>query len=219
MTDLSSFFRERYVELFNRGVAMLEAGAGDSPEAEAVHVDVKGARGASRLRFEGQETESDTGQETIEVWLSLADGVMSALDERPEGVPARLSVSMPRAAADLWVLEIEGRENLDSDEAALRLAKGASRRMEDAIGDEALDFHLIIKDTPDFDEVVVRVALHAVDLPEKPTFTATVRWDDLEEMRGAGKNLQQLMMGGKLRLGGDYTRAMQVALELMDKSR
>jgi len=219
MTDLSSFFRERYVELFNRGVALLDAAAGDSPEAEATHADVKGARGASRLRFEGEGTGEDTGEETIEVWLFLTDGVMSAVDERPEGVPARLSVAMPRAAADLWIQEIEGREDLGSDEAALRLAKGASKRMEDAVGEEALDFHLIIKDTPDFDEVVVRVALHAVDLPEKPTFTATVRWDDLEEMRGAGKNLQQLMMGGKLRLGGDYTRAMQVALELMDKSR
>lgn len=211
MTDPSSFFRERYVELFNRGVALLEAAASESDEAATALADVRGARGASRLCFEGDET--------LEVWLSLADGVMSAVESRPEGLPSRLTVAMPQEAAGLWIDEIEQRESLDSDQAALRLARGASKRMEDAVGDEALDFHLILKDTPDFDEVVVRVALHSVELPAKPTFTATVKWGDLEEMRDAGKNLQQLMMGGKLRLGGDYTRAMQVALELMQKSR
>lgn len=212
MTDLPTFFHERYVELFNRGVALLEARAADGPEAQAALDDVRGASGSSLLRFE------DDG-DAIEIWLSLDGGVMSAVDARPEGVPMRLWVGMPKEAAELWVSELERREELDSDEAALRVAKGASREIEEAVGDESLDFELVLLDTPDFDEVRVRIALHAETPPERPTFTATVRWDDLEAMRDAGQNLQHLMMGGKLRLGGDYTRAMQVAMELMQKRR
>jgi hypothetical protein len=214
MTDLSTFFRDEYVALFNRGVALLEERAAEGPEAQRTLEDVKGARGASLLRFEG---ESD--DDRVEVWLALEDGVMSVVDARPEGVPMRLSVVMPREAAELWVKELEKREELDSDEAALRVARGASREIEEAVGDESLDFELILVDTPDFEEVRVRIALHAEEPPDKPTFAAQVRWDDLEDMREAGQNLQHLMMGGKLKLGGDYTRAMQVAMELMQKRR
>jgi hypothetical protein len=214
MTDLSTFFREKYVELFNRGVALLEARASEGDEAQRVLDDVKGAKGASLLRF----VEEDDG-DALEVWLALEGGVMSVVEAQPEGVPMRLSVAMPKEAAELWVSELEKREELDSDEAAVRVARGASREIEEAVGEESLDFELILVDTPDFDEVRVKIALHAEEPPEKPTFTAQVRWDDLEDMREAGQNLQHLMMGGKLKLGGDYTRAMQVAMELMQKRR
>lgn len=217
MRDLPRFFRETYVELFNRGVALLEARASDAPddaEAAAVIADVRGAKGASLLHFS-----HDDDTQSLNIWLSLEEGKMALAEGRPDGVPMRLWVGMPREAAELWVEDLERRVALDSEEAAVRVAQGASARIEEAIGGEALDFELILVDTPDFDEVRVRVALHAEEPPDKPTFTATVRWDDLEAMREAGQNLQHLMMGGKLKLGGDYTRAMQVALGLMQKRR
>ncbi len=213
MTDLSTFFRERYVALFNRGVTLLEERAAEGPEAQRALDDVKAARGTSRLCFEREDGDA------IEIWLALEEGVMSAADARPEDMPMRLSVVMPKEAAELWVAELEKREELDSDEAAVRVARGVSGELEEAIGDESLDFELILVDTPDFEEVRVKIALHAETPPERPTFTAQVRWDDLASMREAGQNLQQLMMGGKLKLGGDYTRAMQVAMELMQKRR
>jgi len=214
MTDLTTFFRETYVALFNRGVSLLEERAAEGPEAEAVLADVRGAKGASYLRFE-----DDDGDASIELWIALSDGTMSAVDARPEGVPMRLWVGMPLEAAELWVREVERSVELDSDVAAIRVARGASQKIEDAVGDESLDFDLILKDTPDFDEVKIRIALHSDAPPERPTFTATIRWDDLEAMKEADQNLQHLMMGGKLKLGGDYTRAMQVAMDLMQKRR
>jgi hypothetical protein len=139
---------------------------------------------------------------------------MSVVDARPDDMPLRLGVAMPHEAAQLWVEELAARAELDTEQAAIQTARGASKRFEDVVADRPLEFHLVIKDTPDFDEVVVKIGVHAMP-PDQPKFTATVRWDDLEAMRDAGQNLQQLMMAGKLKLGGDYSRAMQVAMELM----
>ncbi len=210
MSDPLGFFQHDYVDLFHRGVALLGARAASGGEAEkAALADVTGARGASWLRFEGAG----------EVWLRLADGVLSAVEARPTDVPMRLVVAMDADVATLWMDELLRAADLSSDEAALRVARSVSKRFEDALGDQSLDFHLILRDTPDFEEVVVRVALHADDLPPRPTFTATVRWDDLEAIRQPGQSPQQLMMAGKLKLGGDYAGAMQVAMRLMQRRR
>jgi hypothetical protein len=210
MTDPVQLFRGTYVELFNRGVALLEARAASGGDREKAALDdVKNARGASWLRFEGAG----------EVWLTLESGVLAAVDARPASLPTRLVVAMDADVAKAGIEELTGVADLDSDEAALRAARSASKAVEDALGGKPLDFHLILRDTPDFDEVIVRIALGADDLPERPTFTATVRWDDVEAVRGSGQSLQQLMMGGKLKLAGDYSRAMQVAMQLMQQRR
>jgi len=89
--------------------------------------------------------------------------------------------------------------------------------VEQAIGAEPLELHLIVQETPDHEEVVIKLGLNAPEPPEEPRFTATIQWDDLEKVRRGDVQPQQLMMGGKLRLAGDYSRAMQVAMTLMQQ--
>jgi hypothetical protein len=205
----AEFFQTTFVELFNRGVALLEArAAAGGPKETAALEDVRGARGATWLSFEGGG----------EVWLALEGGAMRAVSGRPDDMPLRLGVAMPNEAAELWMEELRSRAALDSEQAALRTARGASKRFEEVVEGRPLEFHLVVKDTPDFEQVVIRIGVHAMP-PEQPKFTATVRWDDLEAMRDAGQSLQQLMMAGKLKLGGDYSRAMQVAMELMQAAQ
>jgi hypothetical protein len=87
--------------------------------------------------------------------------------------------------------------------------------VEEAVGDQPIELHLLIQETPDFDEVCVRIGLGASQPPEEPRFTATVRWDDLAAARESGQGVSQLFMQGRLRLAGDYSRALQVGMQLM----
>jgi len=205
MTDPVRFFREEFVELFNRGVSVLDRRATESERARSILEDVRGARGAALLRFEGGG----------DVWLRVEEGRMSAPDGPPEDLPLRLAVALPLEAASFWVAQLEEGARLEGDEAAVRAARSASKRVEEAVGDEPLELHLVIRETPDFEEVRVRIGLGPSGPPDEPRFTATVQWDDLAAMRESGQGLQQLFMQGRLKLGGDYSRAMQLGMQLM----
>ena len=204
------FFRDQLPDLFARGVALLRArAAGGDERAAAKLADIMGARGLGWLTLEGAG----------EVWLSVADGEMRHIDARTPGEPVRFALRVPGEAVDVALAALAGAVDLGSEKAALRAAGTASARLERAVGEAGLDFHLILQETPDFDEVLIEIALNREALPDKPTFTATVRWDDLAAMRASGMNLQQLFLSGKLRLGGDYSRAMQVGMQLMQPPR
>lgn len=208
MTDPVGFFRERWVELFDRGVSLLDARAAKEGErARRIVDDVRGAHGAAWLLFEGAG----------DVWLAWREGHIEALDGRPDGVPVRLAIALPGDAAALWIEQVVKAADLDSDEAAVRTARSVSARFAEAMGDQSLSFHLVLADTPDFERVVVRIGVHLDAPPETPRFTATVAWDDLVAARERGEDLSKLFMAGKLRLGGDYSQALSVAMQLMQK--
>lgn len=202
------FITEQFPELFRRGVANLEARAASGSEGAKRHLeDIRGARGVAWFQLDGEG----------DVFLRVADGAIEVVPEKPTDLPVRVAVGLPAEAADSFVEEAERAADLGSDTAAYAAARTASARVEQAIGAESLELHLIIKDTPDFEEVVVRIGLNAAAPPQKPRFSAVIAWDDLQAVR-AGKLLpQQLFMSGKLRLSGDYSRALQVAMQLMQQ--
>ena len=55
----------------------------------------------------------------------------------------------------------------------------------------------------------------AAEPPEQPTFSATVSWDDIEDVRAGELTAQQLF--GRLRIAGDATQAMALGMTLMQR--
>jgi hypothetical protein len=202
------FFSERFPELFRRGVELLEESASRGSEGAKRRLeDICGARGVAWIQLDGEG----------DVFLKVQDGTIERADDKPDELPVRFAVGLSAEAADAFLADAERAVDLSSDAAAYAAARTASARVEQAIGSEPLELHLIVNDTPDFEKVVVRLGLNAEAPPETPKFTATVAWDDLEAVR-TGKLLpQQLFMSGKLRLGGDYSRALSVAMQLMQQ--
>jgi hypothetical protein len=76
---------------------------------------------------------------------------------------------------------------------------------------EQLRFHFVMKDTPDFEEVRVKIALGDKEPPEKPTFTVTLDYDVFEQLRARKLKAQALL--SKLQLSGDSARAMQLIMQ------
>jgi putative sterol carrier protein len=195
---------ERLPRLFNRGVKLLqERAAGGDTRAAAQLEDVLGARAAVRIVVEGGS----------ELWLAVEEGALRAGAERPQGVPVRLAVAASAEAFGAAFAEVP--QGVDEDDgAAVRAARAASERAEAVLEGQRLDFHVRIEGVPELGTAVVKVAVGGDEPPETPTFTATVRYDDLEEFREKALPPQQLLMGGRVRFAGDYVPALQLGMQL-----
>ncbi|MEM9190444.1 MAG: hypothetical protein AAGF12_14760 [Myxococcota bacterium] len=202
MQDPADFVSDTFLDLFHRGVALLQTGS-DPAALE----DVMKVEGVTQLVFEGGAT----------LWLLTREGSTQVVDG-PGDHRVRASIAVPVEAARRWLSEIVLGEDLSGDEAALVAARSMSARADAAIGDDPLLFHLVLADAPELGDVRVRIGLGASDPPEEPRFTATVGWEDLRRARTEGRSVQDLFMGGQIRLGGDYSRAMAVALQLLQDS-
>ena len=208
-TEPLAFFREDFTRLFNQGVAqMKERADGGDAKAASRHADTAGARGAIRLVFEG-----DAGGE---LWLSVDGGEMKALDSAPEGLPVRMALAAPANAVKAALDEIEAADLLSREQAPYRVARTASAEIEKTLEGHLLQFHLTLSDLPaDPDEVTIRIALGGGEPPTDPKFTATVSWDDIEDVRAGELTPQQLF--GRLKLDGDATQAMALGMTLMQR--
>lgn len=198
MTELITFARETLPDLFAKGVeALREDGPADALE------DVLASRGCVRFVVEGEG----------EVWLSVDAGAMAAHDDKPEELPPRMAFAFSGddARAALELLRESGR--LEEREAHVRLARSASGRAEKLLAGQKLEFHVIIRDVPDRDDVVIRVCIGGETPPEKPQFTAAISYDDIEDLREGDITPQQVI--GRLRLTGDASRAMALGMMLM----
>ncbi len=207
-TDPVAFLKETFPKLFEKGVAQLEAQAAQDEKAKKILEDVKGASGAVVLVVEGEG----------EVYLKLEDGKMTPLDSKP-AEDVRLAVAAPGPALRMLLGEAEKEGELEESKAAMRAARTASKRLQAALGDQSLLFHVIVEDVPELGTVTVRIALNAPEPPEEPTFTATIKYEDLEAARAGEVNPQQLFMGGKLRMAGDYSTALQLGMQLMAQAQ
>lgn len=204
MSQPLDVLRERVPRLFARGVAMLrERAQGGDARAAATLDDVTGARGAVRIVAEGAG----------ELWLGAADGEPRAGSEPLSDLPVRLSLAVSPEALEAALAEAPpGVE--DDDRAALQVAGVASKRAEAILEGQRLDFHVHVTGVPDLGDVTVRVGVGTAEPPETPRFTATVRYDDLEDARAQAMEPQQLLMGGRVRFAGDYVPALQLGMQL-----
>ena len=202
--DPISFLSETFPALFAKGVAQLEAkaAAGDAVAKSSLE-DVKGAVGGVILQVEGEGA----------VYLRADNGQMVVLDAAPSDV--KLAVAAPGAALRMLLGEAADAGELEESKAASRAVGTASKRLQDALGEDSLEFHLVATDVPDLGDITIKVGLNAAEPPVEPKFTATIAFPDLEAARNGEINVQQLFLGGKLKMTGDYSKALQLGMSLM----
>jgi hypothetical protein len=208
-TDPMEFFRVDLPALFAKGVAGLEAKGSEGAAARLA--DVKGARGAVRVVLEGEGGG--------ELFLSSVDGVMSAHDTAPEGLPIRMAVGAPYDALKMALEEAETLELLQDEEgAAYRSTRLVSKQTDDTLEGHVLEFHVSFVDLPtEPDAVTLRVGMGTSEPPADPTFAVEVSWDDVEDVREGDLTPQQLF--GRLKITGDASKAMALGMTLMQQRR
>jgi putative sterol carrier protein len=205
-TDPIDFFRNTLPTLFAKGVELLEAkAASGNDKAKARLADVRAAKGA------GYVVVQDRGS----LYYDVVDGTMTPTDKPGAGLDVRFAVSLPADALEAALGEVARAGALDSDEAAIQATSTVSKRVEDVLAGRKITCHVTLKDVPDLGDVVIKFGLNVTEPPEKPAFTATIKYDDLEELREGKLTGQQLFMGGKIRMAGDYSVALQVGMQLM----
>lgn len=204
--DPISFLSETFPALFAKGVAQLEAkaAAGDGVAKSSLE-DVKGAIGGVILQVEGEGA----------VYLRADNGKMVVLDAAPDPADVKLAVAAPGAALRMLLGEAADAGELEESKAASRAVGTASKRLQDALGEDSLEFHLVATDVPDLGDITIKVGLNAAEPPAEPKFTATIAFPDLEAARNGEINVQQLFLGGKLKMTGDYSKALQLGMSLM----
>ena len=157
------------------------------------------------------------GEGGAELFLAVENGTMRGVSARPDlPLPFCIAVSREAASGALGMLEESG--NLGHEQAPLRAAGLASGKMDKLIEKEKLAFHVIVKNVPDLDSVTVRIGVGVDGPPEKPGFTVTVDYDDLEEVRAGELTPQQLFMK-KLKIVGDASRAMTLAMTMIQQQK
>lgn len=209
-TRSSQLLTKHIPEAFNGAIAELKALAdqGDS-EAAARYADQLATPGAARVVLEGGGG--------LDVYLVFENGVLRVEHSAPS-VPVLFAVGLPLEALDLTIEELE--DEIQSGLAKLRrrltrISPKKTRPVLDRIAAEQLRFHLVVTDTPDFDEVRVKIATGASEPPDKPAFTITIAYETFEQLRARKLKPQALL--SKLKLSGDSARAMQLGMELMQR--
>jgi hypothetical protein len=200
------FLRESFPKLFARGVEVLESrAAGGNERAQRILDDVKGVTGAASLRIDDQPP----------IVLSASEGVLSAGDAPADGVPVKITAALPGAAAELLLREIAKTGALDDDEVAVGAAQTASKRFEDTLAGRPMTCHVTLRGVPELGDVKVRIGFNVPEVPEEPGFTAELQFSDMESVQRGELTTQELFLGGKLKMEGDYSLALQIAMQLL----
>lgn len=209
MSNPITFLKDTFPRLFHKGVEGLEAKVAEGNEkAGKILADVKGAAGHVVLVVEGEG----------EVYMKYADGKMQVIDAKPTQ-DVKLAVAAPGPAVKMLLGEAEKEGELEEGKAAKRAVRTVSKRVQDALGAQSLLFHVNIENVPDHGTVTVKVGLNAPEPPQEPKFKATIAFADLEAARAGEVNAQMLFMGGKLRMEGDYSAALQLGMQLMAQAQ
>lgn len=205
MNDAIEFLRTSVPELFQKGVSQIKERAdGGDEKAVAELLDITSAQGGVLLRAEGEG----------DVYLTVNDGTMASASEKPD---AKINIALEAPAAVLSAAFGKASGELQSEQAPLRVAKTVSKRLEDALADHELLFHAVIEGVPDLGEVALKVGLGADEPPQEPKFTIHMAYSDLEELSQGKADMQALFMGGKLRMAGDYSAAIQLGMKMMQQ--
>lgn len=204
--NAADFLREEFPKLFNRGVEVLRSRAeAGNEQAKRVLADVEGVVGAVRLELEGDSP----------IVLSADGGALSAGAEPAEGVPLKVAAQVPGNAAQVLLGEALSSGALEDDEIAVGAAQTASKRFEDALAGRPMTFAATVKGVPDLGNVVLQVAFNVPEVPSTPGFTTEVEYADLEATRRGELTVQELFLGGKLKMEGDYSMALQISMQLL----
>jgi len=200
------FLRDGFPKLFARGVEVLESrAAGGDERAQRILADVKGVVGAASLQIDGGPT----------VFLSARSGALSAGEAPADDVPVKIVASLPGDAVALLLGEVAKSGALDNEELAIGAAQTASKRFEDALAGKPMTCHVTLRGVPELGDVQLRLGFNVPEVPEAPGFTTELQYSDLEAVQRGELSVQELFLGGKLKMAGDYSLALQTAMQLL----
>ena len=202
----TEFLRESFPQLFARGVDLLRSrAAGGDERAQRILADVQGVTGAASLQI-------DDGAPVV---LSATEGTLSSGDSPAEGVPIKIAAALPGDAVTLLLGEAARAGALEDEEVAVGAAQTASKRFEDALGGQPMTCHVTLRGVPDLGDVRVSVGFNVQAPPDDPGFTTELQYADLESVQRGELTVQELFLGGKLKMEGDYSLALQIAMQLL----
>jgi len=205
-TSAIEFLQESFPKLFDRGVTVLQsrASAGDE-RAQRILDDVRGVTGAASLQIDDEPP----------VVLSAKEGTLSSGGAPAEGVPIKIAAALPGDGATLLLGEAAKSGALDDDEVAIGAAQTASKRFEDVLAGRPLTCHVTLRGVPELGDVKVRLGFNVEEPPLEPGFTTELQFSDLELVQRGELTAQDLFLGGKLKMEGDYSLALQIAMQLL----
>ncbi len=205
-TSAIEFLRESFPKLFDRGVTVLQSRAsGGDERAQRILDDVRGVTGAASLQIDDEPP----------VVLSAKEGTLSSGRAPAEGVPIKIAAALPGDGATLLLGEAAKSGALDDDEVAIGAAQTASKRFEDVLAGRPLTCHVTLRGVPELGDVKVRLGFNVEEPPLEPGFTTELQFADLELVQRGELTAQDLFLGGKLKMEGDYSLALQIAMQLL----
>ncbi len=197
------FLKVEFPEIFRRGVAELRSKAKAGNAAAAARLsDLEATSGATHITLEGD----DGGA----FYYHVRGGEISVVDERPNDVPVHAAFAAAADAAEEGLELLRDSGWLEREDSLEFATSVVSKEALDTIADAPLQCHVIIRDAPGFDNVVIRVGLGVDTPPDEPIFTASLTYDTLEALWDGSLSPIQFVMGGRLQLAGDASRAMQL---------
>jgi hypothetical protein len=72
-----------------------------------------------------------------------------------------------------------------------------------------------LRGVPDLGDVEIRVGFNVPEVPKEPGFTAELQFSDLDMVQRGELTIQELFLGGKLKMEGDYSLALQLSMQLL----
>jgi hypothetical protein len=200
------FLRDRFPKLFARGVQVLQKRAATGDErARRILDDVREVTGAASLRIDDRPP----------VVLSARQATLSAADVPADGVPIKIVATIPGDAVQLLLGKVAESGALEDEEVAIGAARTASKRFEQALAGRPMTCHVIILGVPDLGSVQIRIGFNVSQMPEEPGFTTELQFSDLQAVQRGELTIQELFLGGKLKMQGDYSLALQTAMQLL----
>lgn len=209
-TDPVTFLETTFPAIFDKSIAQLrdKAASGDA-KAQKLLDDSTSVVGAAVIVLDGTDS----------VFLTARDGKITASREKPADVPMRIAVGCAAEALEIALGEAVNEGALDDPRVLEHAPHLASKRLEQLLNNRKMTCHVFVKDHPDLGDVTIKLGFNVEEPPEKPGFTAELKFGDLETMRSGEIDVQKLMMQGKLRLKGDYSVALQIAMQLAQEAQ
>jgi hypothetical protein len=200
------FLHDHFPRLFAKGIETLKQRAARGDEsAQRVLDDITGVTGAASLRVD----------EEAPVVLSAREGTLTSSREPSDTVPVKIAAAFPANAVELLLGEATKAGALEDEEVAVGAARTASKRFEDALAGQTMTCHMTLRGVPDLGDVLVRVGFNVSEPPSDPGFTTELAFEDLQAVRRGELTPQDLFLGGKLKMEGDYSLALQLAMQLL----
>lgn len=208
MSDPSEFLKETVPNVFNEAHAEIrDAAAKGDPEAKKKWEELQAATPmAVRVVLEGKKKK--------DLYVVFEKTELRTIEAAPAGVPVLFALALPEEALEIALDELQSDVEKVLAKLRQRIPQRSPARARAGIeraAQEQLRFHFVMKDTPDFEEVRVKIALGDKEPPEKPTFTVTLDYDVFEQLRE--RKLKPQALVSKLQLSGDSSRAMQLIMQ------